>query len=345
MIKAMHISQTHKGLPIGPQFSRPIAELVLDEIDNILIENNIRFIRYVDDYRIFCNSEAEAYKNLSFLAQKFYDLRNLKLNEQKTKILTIEDFKADYLRIFKDKENDRILDEFYTLCEKLDISTSSYEDFDIHELNDEDFEELEQLNIIELLTEELDKSSLDLGFIKFLLNNLAKFDNTDVAEIILADNNIIKIFPILRSFINYLERVRSFSEEQKHLIGESVLNLFDSSFITELQFNRAWLLFLFTMNEEWNNKEAFLDLVREYNDDMTKRELLLCLGRSKNFSFFRENKMLNISALNPWVSRAFIAGISCLPKDERKAWFNSRSYIQRDYLDTIIEKWACKNHF
>ncbi len=83
IIKAMHISQTHKGLPIGPQFSRPIAELILNEIDQILIDNDIVFIRYVDDYRLFCKSENEAYKSLAFLAQKLYDILNLKLNEQK----------------------------------------------------------------------------------------------------------------------------------------------------------------------------------------------------------------------------------------------------------------------
>ncbi|MBN2259405.1 MAG: RNA-directed DNA polymerase [Clostridiales bacterium] len=88
MIKGMNVSQTHKGLPIGPQFSRPIAELIMNEVDKILIQNDVKFIRYVDDIRIFCKSEAEAYRQLSLLAQKYYDLRNLKLNESKTRILT-----------------------------------------------------------------------------------------------------------------------------------------------------------------------------------------------------------------------------------------------------------------
>jgi hypothetical protein len=345
IIKAMHVIQTHKGLPIGPQFSRPIAELILDEIDRILINDEIEFIRYVDDYRIFCKSESEAYRALSFLAQKLYDLRNLKLNEQKTKILAKANFQKNYLRIFKDKENDRRLNEFHELCEKIGISTSSYDDIDIEELDPVDKEALEQLNIFELLAKELNEDAPDLGFAKFLLNNLAKFDNTDVAELILNEVNIRKVFPILRSFIGYLERVRSFSEEQKYKIGKLILDLFDDSFITELKFNRAWLINLFTVNEEWNNKEQFLVLYRKYDDNTTRRELLLSLGRSKNQSFYRENKMANLANYDHWLCRAFIAGISCLPEDERRPWYKSRGYMQRDFLDKIIEKWAIKKPF
>jgi hypothetical protein len=105
MIKAMHSNQTHKGLPIGPQFSRPLAELILAEVDRILLNEGVKFVRYVDDYRIFCKSETEAYKTLSFLAQKFYDLRNLKLNEQKTKIVTLDEFFEGHLNVFQDKES------------------------------------------------------------------------------------------------------------------------------------------------------------------------------------------------------------------------------------------------
>ncbi|MCP1426266.1 hypothetical protein J3D43_004782 [Paenibacillus xylanexedens] len=345
LIKGMHISQTHKGLPIGPQFSRPIAELIMHEVDKILIANNIKFVRYVDDIRIFCDSEAEAYRNLSFLAQKYYDLRNLKLNESKTKILKIDNFQKDYLRVFEEEESDRVLDEFYNLCEKIGISLNSYEDIDIYDLDDDDREALEQLNIIELLSEEIEKDIVDLGLIKFLIENLARFDNTEVADIFLEESNIVKIFPVIHSFINYLSRVRSFSESQKHHIGARVLELFNDNFITELQYNRAWLLHLFTKNKEWNNVEKFNELKKKYSDEMTSRELLLCFGRAGIIDYFRENKLKNTMTMPSWERRAFIAAISCLPKDERNAWYVSQSYKNREFLDQIVEKWAKKNYF
>lgn len=345
MIKAMHSSQTHKGLPIGPQFSRPIAELILVEIDNILINNGIKHIRYVDDYRLFCTSETEAYKTLSFLAQKLYDLRNLKLNEQKTKILTIDNFKKEYLKEFKEKEHDNTLNEFYELCYMLNINTNSYDDFDIYGLEPYEIEQIEQLNIIQLLENELKEEKVDLGFIKFLLNNLAKFDNTEVADLMLKKENIIKIFPILRSFINYLERVRSFNTAQKHEIGRKVIELFEYSFITELQFNRSWLLHLFSKDDEWNNSKEFYTLYRTHKDDITLRELVQCLARAKKLEFFRENRTINLRTINPWVARSYIVGFSCLPKDERNALIKSRRLFQRDYLEELVDEWASENPF
>lgn len=344
IIKAMHISQTHKGLPIGPQFSRPISELVLNQVDKILIDNKIMFIRYVDDYRIFCKTESEAYKYLSFLAQKCYNILNLKLNEHKTEILSKKDFIEEYLLSFKDNEKNRIISEFYDLCDKLGINTNSYDDDDFDRLSFEDKQELEHLNIMELLSAEIEKDKTNMGFLKFLLSNLARFDNTKIAEFILKDK-IEKISPILKSFIGYLKRVRSFSEEQKHKIGKMVINQIDKNYIAELDFNRAWLLNLFTYNDEWNNKKWFNKLIKKYDDNTTKRELLLCLGRSRNCEYYRENKMENIQQYDPWVGRAFIAGISCLPKDERRAWYNSKKYLQRDFLDEVVEQWAQENPF
>jgi len=345
LIKGMHNSQTHKGLPIGPQFSRPLSELIMDEIDDILINKGIKFIRYVDDIRIFCNSETEAYKNLAYLAQKLYDLRNLKLNESKTKILKVETFNNEYLEFYKDKEKKEIFKNFYELCDKLGIDTSSYDDVDISELSLEEKEELEELNIIELLKEETSKEEMDLGLVKFLLNNLARFDNTEAADIFLAEENIVKVFPILNTFINYLERVRTFSSDQKHYIGRKVLDLFNKSYITELQFNRAWLLNLFTKNQEWNNKETFANLINKFDDEMTRRELILCLGRASYVSYFREKRQKNTLQMTSWERRAFSAGISCLPKDERKGWYNSQKLKHREFLDEIVEKWAFKKHF
>lgn len=346
LIKAMHGNQTHKGLPIGPLFSRPIAEIILNDIDKQLQEQGVQWLRYVDDYRIFCKTKQEAYSVLAFLAQSLYDLRNFKLNENKTKILTIQEFKRQYPRVFKSTENDRIIMQFEELFERVGISSSIYDDIDEDLLVDLYSErEFEELNSIVLLRNELDERNIDYGFINFLINNLSRFDNTELAEYILADDNITNLFPVLRSIINYFERVRSFSAEQKRLIGRQVLELLLNSYICGVEFNRAWLLHLFTKNEEWNNKEYFSRVGNVYQDQYTQRELMLCLGRSRNIDYFRRNRFINISQFDPWVKRAFIAGISCLPKDEREPWYKNRALFDRDFLDILVEKWAIKNHF
>lgn len=346
IIKAMHINQTHKGLPIGPQFSRPIAELILNEIDQILFDNDIMFVRYVDDLRIFCKTENEAYRFLAYLSQKLYDILNLKLNEQKTKIMTKNEFMENNFYMFSEREEDRIINEFYDLLDRIGIDTNDlYGEIDLSKLDDDDLAQLTELNIYELLEEELDKDIVDLGFCKFLIGNLARFENTEVADLILTENNMRKLFPILKSIIHHLEQVRSYSETQKHLIGEKVLDLLENSFVGELEFNRAWLLHLFSHSNEWNNQSRFLSLIKKYNDNLTTRKLILNMGRAKNIRFFRENKFSLNGFSDPWVKRAFIVAFSCLPKDESNPFYKSRSLTQRDFLECILEKWAKNNPF
>ena len=345
-LKAMHLMQTHKGIPIGPHFSRPIAELILDSVDRQLINENIKFIRFLDDYIAFFKSESEAHKALAFLAQTLYDTRNLKLNGQKTEILPKELFINKYLKKHKDTEKKILIDSFYNLLDKLGIDTNPYEDIDIDDLDEEQKEKLKSINLEKILKDEISKDgkTIDYGLMNFLLWNLAKIDNTNISNIILEEKNLRKLFPKLRSIISYLERVRSFSTIQKKEVGDKVISLLGCSYVENLPFSQMWLLNLFSNSKEWDNEDKFDSILSKYKDKLIIRELYLSLGRSQNIKFFRENKCMDLN-MDSWLRRAFIAGISCLPKSERDPWFKARSLTNRDFLDQIVEKWAMKNPF
>lgn len=343
IVKAMYIKQTHKGLPVGPQFSRVVAELILDEVDRVLLDEGFTFIRYVDDYRIFCNYEDEAYEKLIFLAQTLYDLRNLKLNENKTHILGLDKFTQVYLITPKERVEESGINRFYELVEELGISLNPYVDIDFDSFDEEDIKKLQELNLVKLLKEELDNEKVNFGSINILLGNLARMDNTQAAEIVLNENNFIKLFPILKSIINYLKRVKSFTIEQKHEIGREVIELMENSFVGKLNFNRMWLLNLFASDEVWGNEGKFIELMKLYKDDMTQRELMLALGRSKNIRYFRVTKSREMVS-NIWSKRAYIAAISCLPKSERDPWYKARELTNRDILEQFVEKWASCNN-
>jgi hypothetical protein len=75
-----------KGVPIGPDTSAIIAELLLSKIDQKLEEYD--YIRFIDDYKCFCETKEQAdrfIKDLSFCLENF----RLKLNAKKTKILDL----------------------------------------------------------------------------------------------------------------------------------------------------------------------------------------------------------------------------------------------------------------
>ncbi|MBD1893622.1 RNA-directed DNA polymerase [Coleofasciculus sp. FACHB-129] len=61
---------TSYGIPTGPIFSSLLAEAVLDEVDRFLLSNHIDFVRYVDDYVMFGETESECLRGLFLLGSR-----------------------------------------------------------------------------------------------------------------------------------------------------------------------------------------------------------------------------------------------------------------------------------
>jgi hypothetical protein len=70
------------GLPVGGPASRILAELVLAEVDRAFTEGGLRYCRFVDDFRIFADSEEDARR---FLLKAAGVLHGVGLSFQKTK--------------------------------------------------------------------------------------------------------------------------------------------------------------------------------------------------------------------------------------------------------------------
>ena len=71
------------GIPVGPYGSRILAEAVLIDVDSFLYTNNIDFVRWVDDFNIFCKSEYEAQSSLFRLGEWLYSNHGLTLQSAK----------------------------------------------------------------------------------------------------------------------------------------------------------------------------------------------------------------------------------------------------------------------
>src|SRR5690606_23065060 len=78
---------------VGGSASRIIAEAVLSDSDGALAGEGYDFTRYIDDYRIFIREGQSAYSALAFLAEQLATSEGLSLNAQKTRIVSIDEFK------------------------------------------------------------------------------------------------------------------------------------------------------------------------------------------------------------------------------------------------------------
>lgn len=84
------------GLPVGGQCSRILAELFLSYVDRRMSATGISWHRYVDDYVLITDSNANAYKALSTLSHTLADY-GLTLSKTKTIFLSAKHY-ADYVR-------------------------------------------------------------------------------------------------------------------------------------------------------------------------------------------------------------------------------------------------------
>jgi hypothetical protein len=103
------------GIPVGPSASRLLAELVLDDVDRGLLSEGAKHCRFVDDYRIFCVSEREAYERLALLANILFENHGLTLQQHKTKILSIDDFNKRYLQREESHKLDNLSEKFHKI--------------------------------------------------------------------------------------------------------------------------------------------------------------------------------------------------------------------------------------
>ncbi|WP_373530938.1 antiviral reverse transcriptase Drt4 [Vampirovibrio sp.] len=75
------------GIAIGPGASNIIAELLLEKIDAELSEK-YSFVRFIDDYKCYCDTYEEAEHFITDLSEKLLDFK-LCLNLKKTEIITL----------------------------------------------------------------------------------------------------------------------------------------------------------------------------------------------------------------------------------------------------------------
>lgn len=75
-----------KGVPQGSPLSPLLANLYLDQLDEAMLDADLRLVRFADDFLILCRKKKRADKALEFTADVLESLR-LKLNPKKTRVV------------------------------------------------------------------------------------------------------------------------------------------------------------------------------------------------------------------------------------------------------------------
>ena len=326
------------GLPVGPNASRLIAEVSIHDVDQALLGEGLTFLRYADDFRIFCKTRKDAYVALATLAEILWKNHGLTLAGQKTELLPVEVFKQRYFRSGEETELERLSELFNDIVDKLALETW-YEDIDYDDLSDDQKASVDAMNLEGLLTEQLQRENIDIQLTKFVLQRLSQLQYAEVADKILM--SIDNLYPVFTDVIAYLENLKYLTESQRHEIGKSIVHLMDNSVVSHLEYHRLHLLNLFASNAAWGNVQEITELLHRFSDHFTRRELILALGKAGQNYWFRRYKT-DWQQFSPWERRAFIHGASSLERDERRFWYDS-IYGRLDPLEQAIVHWSRQN--
>ena len=330
------------GIPVGSAASRLIAEVTISDIDQILLSKNAKYVRYSDDFRIFCKSEAEAYKYLTLIARSLFDNHGLTLQQNKTKIIPVDTFRRIYLKENENREIKTLSERFYELLPLMGIR-DTYEGISYVNLSHECQKAIDELDLKNILREQINKEEPDIFLLKSLLRRLAQIGDSDALSLIFDDFN--KFVPVIREVVEYLLKLDTLPSEYKSEFGKKLINIYkdETSTASQLEYSRMYILRPFTLDKEWNSNDdnLYIDLYEKSKDDFSKREILLAMGRSKKDFWFRSEK-LYFNQLTPWIRRAFIYSASCLPKDEYKHWIRGIK-DDLDQIEFAISEWATEN--
>lgn len=328
-----------RGIPVGPHSTHLIAEAALIPIDNSLKYNGINYCRYMDDFVAFCNTEIECRIILNKVAEILDKQERLILQRHKTKIFRIREFleecetQLNYepLNDVEDKIiniiKSHLDDGPYTKKINWDGLEAEYKEF---------FSKMYFDEIIEGYLQE--QPTPNYSKLKWFYRRLSQLGVPFAIDYTI--EHISELAPLINDVCEYfVSAAPNYSSDLKNKGGE-LHDLLESELIKSSEYFQIALINLFAKATDLNHFELFVRKFHSYSEP-AKRKILFVANSLKAADWIRENKE-KYNEFSSWTKRAFLISCSCLPKDERKFFFETaRMFLnESDLTEKIIIKWA-----
>ena len=301
---------TSYGIPTGPTASNFLAEALLVEVDEYLMSYDIKFVRWVDDYFIFGDSEQEVVSGMFRLGERLDQTQGLSLNSAKTRLQTCDFYLQSVLHRVDPVEEWRQ----EAIAEVLG-NWGWYDEIDVDDLTEEQLEAINDVDARRILEEALEGDLVDLRTVRFILAYLSAFQRPDLAPLVL--DNLPRLSPLSESVAKFLDALDDVWEADHPAIGKTVIiYLAGDAFVPEFQ--AMWLLDPFTKSSSWNNLSDLRKIARDSRSPLIRRQAILGLRQSGDRSAILDAKS-GLDGARDWEERAILLACSRLPADERDA--------------------------
>lgn len=312
------------GIPVGPYASRVLAEALLIDVDSTLQSNGGNFVRWVDDYTIFCSTEYEAQSVLFRLGEWLYTNHGLTLQTAKTKILPIVRFRQEVLL----KHDGALTDRDYAVNLLRDFRFG-YEDA----ADDEEPTEQEVQTILEFLhgidleamleTSLSDTTLVDYEAVVYVLTKIPRIPGMDeglkrqVLDLVI--DNAELLYPAAEQIAKYVLSFDDLSVRERSRIAKKLLKPLKSKRNPPPPYYAMWVLYIFSSSSDWNHAEEIFKLYVESSSEIIKRlaALVVFTSGTRAHALAIKDDYNNAS---PLLRMAILYASKKLGVDERKHW-------------------------
>lgn len=315
------------GLPVGNSASRILAEAALIDIDQYLLSEKVKFVRYVDDYRLFAPDLVTAQRWMNKLTTRLFR-DGLMLNTGKTK-----------LRLARKEEEETVKGkEEYTaeaVIKSVTKLTGGYSRIPrtfVMPASDK-FEPFKNIDIKKEIGELVSVNIPDFTGIQKLIIACLVQEKFDFLEQIAS---ICRTYTFaLDYFIDMLKKnAELIPEKNRERIRDLYAGVIVSSEFSGLEWHLAGLASLLS-SKLYYSKPALLHVVRSPTKETATYPSMIALEGLSGELTRSEFKTIRdwFERCDDWERRRLIMLSGALPDEERKAWAKAvKPAIRNDLL-------------
>lgn len=266
------------GIPVGSNASRILAEASLINVDKYLLDREIKFSRYVDDFRLFANSASQAHSWLSILVERL-NQEGLFLNTSKTSIVSASEIKQS-LAVEKQKEQTTDTEMEKNELPLIIRGYSGLIPTKFRMLSSREKINLKLINISEVKKEKIEIDLVDpKDLLKYIRTLVAQEEWNELAS----TSTVLRRFPQFTPY--YLDCILKHSDSlisSKEIIIETIIDLANDS--STLEYLRIYIM-RFLSNEAFLSKKVVLNSyyqLKRSEGVYLGRAILECIESSVN---------------------------------------------------------------
>jgi hypothetical protein len=300
-----------------------MAEAVLVDVDRFIMDRGLPHTRYVDDFRIFADSESTLRAILRDLTTYLYEVHRLNLSGDKTKILTSEKFATEILQNQYELEK---IDIFEHIAEVANPYTNELEESYTEEGREQAVKEL-----TELLNRVLGFAHLDLGLARAIVRKAKGLEVPELIPLLL--ENGPRFMPVVNDVFLYLAEV--INPWTPRAVLSPLEELVQKECAAEPAF-RIWAEWLITSAPHFVQCKPLRQFVERRGSFYARARLAVI---HRNIAWVREHR-LKYFELAQTDRLAVILASPILARDEREPFF--RRILQPASGATTLERWYAR---